>query len=571
MLKKILFTTSILITSLQLIGQITISSNQKAQFDKLFEPWQGKEVPGAAMAITHKDKTIYQSAAGLADLESKERIDFNTKFQLSVLSQQFVVFGILLLEEEGKIDLNSDIRTILKDFKKFEHTITVNHLLSSTSGLNDFWSLKYLGGWRTGDVINQKDILDFISNQENLAFKPGTEFELSYTDISVITMIIENVSGKTLNEYLDQKVFQPLGMNNSSFEVDNKAALTNLAKPYIKREEKFERNDMQFEVKGVLNLFSTINDMTKWYRNFHAQDIGGKSAIRKLNSYAQLDNGSTYNQSRGTLTLGRGYEHPERGISKIYQNGRTGAYTISVYNFAPESLIGFVFSNGSEDYNGHLAMIALSNILEDKFTLPSTTDFSKMKTLQLTSEELSKYCGHYWSDELSLSREILIEDDTLRYSRGSYSSPLVPIGEDHFQMKMQSDDLIYVRFENKKGKKSFVFNTPSSDPSTSELYDFKKLPSEELESYVGAYVNVSNGMVYKVKSEGEKLVLVNPDHESIVMTYVMGDKFQAGAWYIDQVNFEKSPDGKIGSLLMRGPGFGDISFVRINNIGTVVK
>ena len=571
MLSKLLITTSILITFICMNAQSVITAVQKSKIDQLFEPWSGKEVPGIAMGLVHKNKVIYKNTAGLANLSTKQLVDYDTKFQMSALSQQFVVFGILLLEEEGTLDLNSNIQSILPEFKKFEHAIKIKHLLSATSGLNDFWSLKQLGGWRDSDVVNQNDVLQFIQNQDKLAFEPGTEFEISYTNISVLAMILEKVSGMPLNDHLNEKVFKPLGMINTSFEDSAQDAVDGLAKPYLKKDNGYVANPMQIQIAGPLNLFSTVNDMSKWYINFYSKVIGRESAIDKLNSYAELDNGATYNQTRGTLTLGRGYKHPERGISKIYLNGWTGSYTISVYNFASEEMIGFVFSNGGVDYNGHLPMIAISDLLDDKFPLPSTTDFSKMNTLTLSIDELEKYSGHYWSDELSLSREILVENDTLRYSRGAYTSPLVPIGEDLFQMKMPSDDQIFVSFENDGDKKRFMFKTPYSDPNYSDHYEAKSPTLNQIRTYEGTYVNQSNGFVYKVHTENEKIYLVHPKNEPIELSLVFDDKFQAGTWYIDQVNFKRDLRGIINSMHLRGPGFGNITFLRLGEINEEVQ
>lgn len=565
MFTRLFFTISILITFIYSYAQPVISPEQKTMINELFEPWEGNQVPGIAMGIVHKDKNIYKRSAGLADLSTKELVSGDTKFQLSNMSQQFVVFGILLMQEEGKLDLDADMRSILPELKEFDHTITINHLLSATSGLHDFWSLKYLGGWRATDIISQEDVIQFIENQEKLDFKPGTQFELSYTDISILAMILERVSGKSLNDHLNEVIFKPLGMKNTSFRLLNNMPSSNLAKPYIKDGDSYVSNPMQINIAGPLNLFSSVNDMSKWYANFYSKKLGGKSAIEQLNSYAQLDNGATYRQARGTLTLGKGYEHPERGISKIYQNGWTGSYTVSVYNFATEDMIGFVFSNGGVDYNGHLPMIALTNILDDKFPLPSTTDFSQMKTLDLSQDELEKYTGHYWSNELSLSREILIEDDTLRYSRGTYSTPLVPIGENLFQMKMPSDDQIFVSFENGNGKKRFKFKTPSSDASYSDHYEKEEFNTKELKNLEGAYVNASNGFVYKVKVDSGKIIVTHSKNETIELTQVYNDKFQASAWFIDQINFRRNEQGRVISLDMRGPGYGDISFIKMSS------
>ena len=121
---------------------------QNEQVDQLFTVWDTKDTPGAAVAIVKDGSIIYKNGYGMANLEYDIPISPSSVFHIASISKQFTVFSILLLEKQGKLSLDDDIRKHIPEVPDFGKTITLRHLASHTSGLRDQWNLLSMAGWR---------------------------------------------------------------------------------------------------------------------------------------------------------------------------------------------------------------------------------------------------------------------------------------------------------------------------------------------------------------------------------------------------------------------------------------
>ena len=144
--------------------------------DEIFAPWDSNETPGAAVAIVKDGAIIYKKGYGLANMEYDIPISPTSVFHIASISKQFTVFSILLLEKQGKLSLDDDIRKYITEVPDFGKTITLRHLASHTSGLRDQWNLLSMAGWRMDDVITKEHVLKLVSKQKELNFNPGEEY-----------------------------------------------------------------------------------------------------------------------------------------------------------------------------------------------------------------------------------------------------------------------------------------------------------------------------------------------------------------------------------------------------------
>ena len=142
-----------------------------------------------------------RQAYGLADLEHPEPLTPRTVFESGSLAKQFTAAAMMLLVQDGKVSLDDDIRRYLPEMPDYGTPITIRHLLTHTSGLREQWSLLALAGNPPGtQVHSQAVILDLASRQKGLNFKPGAEFLYTNTNYALSAIIIERVSGKTLQQ-----------------------------------------------------------------------------------------------------------------------------------------------------------------------------------------------------------------------------------------------------------------------------------------------------------------------------------------------------------------------------------
>jgi CubicO group peptidase (beta-lactamase class C family) len=143
--------------------------------DKIFAAWDRRDSPGCALAIVRDGRIVYSRGYGMADLDHGVTIGPGTVFNIASVSKQFTVFLIMMLVQAGLLDLDDDVRRHVPELPDFGKTITIRHLIHHTSGLREDWSLLGLSGWRTEDLVTQRDVLGLLYRQKELNFAPGDQ------------------------------------------------------------------------------------------------------------------------------------------------------------------------------------------------------------------------------------------------------------------------------------------------------------------------------------------------------------------------------------------------------------
>lgn len=145
-----------------------------ADIDPIFAKWSSPASPGCAVAVAQDGKTVLDRAYGAADLEHGVPNTPATVFEAGSVSKQFVAAAILLLAENGKLKLSDDVRTYVPELPDYGQAITIDHLLSHTSGLRDWGSVMALAGWpRMTRAYTPADVLDIIVRQKRLNYRPA--------------------------------------------------------------------------------------------------------------------------------------------------------------------------------------------------------------------------------------------------------------------------------------------------------------------------------------------------------------------------------------------------------------
>ena len=131
------------------------------QVDKIFQKWNRTDSPGCALSVMKDSLPDYlRHGYGMADLDHNVAITPSTVFHVASMSKQFTAASLLLLEQQGKLSLDDDVRKYIPDLPDFGSLITIRHLIHHTSGLRDQWDLLELAGWRYSlDLITDDDIM----------------------------------------------------------------------------------------------------------------------------------------------------------------------------------------------------------------------------------------------------------------------------------------------------------------------------------------------------------------------------------------------------------------------------
>ncbi|WP_338792339.1 serine hydrolase [Bernardetia sp. MNP-M8] len=394
-------------------------SKLETQIDSLFSEYSGNTA-GVAVAVVQDGKTIFQKGYGLANLEYNLPININTLFNIGSVSKQFTAFAIYLLQEEGKISLEDDVRKYIPELPQYDKIIKIKHLLAHTSGLRDQWALLTLAGWRLEDVITENQILKLVSKQKKLNFETGTQFMYSNTGYTLAAVIIERVSGKSFAQYCQENIFNPLKMTNTLFYDDYNKLIKNRAYSYEKVEGNFNKRTLSYTTVGATSLFTTVEDLAKWVSNFHNPLVGNAKLIKKFNEISYLDDNSPViwaHTPEQDLYYAKGqlsYEY--KGLKVLSHGGHDAGFRAVLTRFPKKEFAVITLSNNEHyttiEKSYPLAEIFLKDYLKEtkKDTSKTNPDNTEEKPY---SNQLNSYEGIYYNEELATQYQVKLKDGQL--------------------------------------------------------------------------------------------------------------------------------------------------------------
>jgi len=541
---------------------LTTFSQNGQKFDSIFSQWKGKNVPGVAGGAIHNGRIIYLKGFGSADLENNIKITPQTKFQVDDLAKQFTVLAILQLEKEGKLSLEDDVRKHITDLPNYKNILRVKHLINHSSGLNDLDPIKELLGIKPNDVFTQQDAINLINKQKQLNFIPGTEFSYHTSDTELILLaeIIAKISGKSFKDYTSNYIFKPLDMFNTIFN-NERSLMKNTAISYnIGEDTKYNPvNDLTL---GVTNLYTSAEDLAKWYLNYSNPETEIGKLVKKLDNYVILNDGKTFTSSWGRMTYGRYFDHAERGIPKMWQFGLVGGYASNMFRFHTKNFTSFVIGNNNR-YNGMPAMEMAYEVLENNFTEPPSIDFSKVRTKKLSAKKLKKHEGFYWNKKNGGSAQIYVKNDTLRYKglRSNRENTLVPLDDNTFQFIVRNDDKIILKFINDKF--SVVFG--NSDETIYDKFNPVAPTKKKLNNYAGLFYNDELDVTYTFSIENDNLVTKNLKNGSITFYPIINDTFRSNTLMLSAVTFKRNSQNKVVGFNINTDGVKKLYFDKIQS------
>ena len=168
------------------------------KLDQIVAKYDTKTAPGIEILVVQDGKELYRRTAGLANVEYGVPITKDSVFHLASVSKQFTAFAACLLEQEGKLNMDDDVRKYLPELPDYGTKITLRNLATHTSGLRDFYDLNNLVGFTEADVSNNNQVLKLLFQQKQLNFKPGTKFQYGNSSFTLLGEVVSRVAKKPL-------------------------------------------------------------------------------------------------------------------------------------------------------------------------------------------------------------------------------------------------------------------------------------------------------------------------------------------------------------------------------------
>ena len=380
------------IFSYSLFAQTT--SDLEDLVDSLCSSWTA-DAPGGVVGVVEDGALTFSKAYGLASLEYEVPITTNSIFNIASVSKQFTAYALVLLEQEGKLSLDDDVRKHLPELPDFGETITIRHLLTHTSGLRNFQNLLSMAGWRQGDAMTNEDLLRFISQQKELNFPVGSEYLYCNSGFVLSTFIVERVTGQDFKEWTQENIFAPLEMGDTEYREDLTEIHINTATSYDHTQSNgFVQPHKYWTYMGNGNVYTTLADLTKWINNFRTKLLGGEAGIRTLTTPGILNSGDTLDYALG-LGVATYQDH-----LRWSHGGSVGGYR-SAFQYYPDRDLGIVVLANHSNANpgGKANFIArhfLSSDATETYAAPRKKYQHVKEAVKINADTRNKFIGSYY-------------------------------------------------------------------------------------------------------------------------------------------------------------------------------
>lgn len=504
-------------------------SDKSLAIDSIFKSWNQPDVPGAAIGIVQHGKLIFSKGYGIADLEHDIRINPTSVFYIGSVSKQFVTFCILLLEEQGKLNLDDRIQKYLPDFPEYESPLTIRHFIHHTSGVRDYLTLMYLKGRNYLDNIDVDEVYELIKNQKDLNFTPGEKHLYSNSCYFMLALIVEKASGKSIKNFAKSNIFDPLGMNQTLFYDNNKDLIKNRVFSYQKSEEKgkFDNLISRFDLVGSGGVYSTIEDLYLWDQNFYKNKLGkgGQTIIKKMHEEGKLNNGES---SGYAFALNN---NTYKGLKTVSHGGALAGYRAQLVRF-PEQNFSVILLANRGDANPSRKCYQIADLyLKDQFIVEKE-EINNEKTNQIADSKNSAYSRNQLEGDYELQPgmvlTISVENDSLHAVQNWNNSAYNIVHNNHNLYEIPGNKSLQFIFSVLKNGSAQVL-TVVQNGKENKLKRKIQLDTSNLisEDYVGDYICKELNTTYSISLK-EKILSVKIENTPIKVIQLYGkDQFIA--------------------------------------------
>jgi CubicO group peptidase (beta-lactamase class C family) len=492
-----------------------------ARVDEVFARFDKTDSPGCALAAIRDGQIIYKRGYGMSNLEYGIPISPSSIFHIASISKEFTAMAIVMLAQQGKLSLDDDIRKYVSEVPDFGERITIRHLIHHTSGLRDQWSLLEMAGWREDDVITEGDILDLISRQKALNFKPGDEHLYSNTGYTLLAIIVKRVSGQPLRDFAEVNIFKPLGMTRTHFHDDHSMIVKDRTSAYQPRAGGGLKISIPvFDTYGATSLFTTVEDMAKWDQNFVDRKVGGEAVIEQMLTPGVLNNGKKLNYAFG-LSLGE-----YKGLKTVGHGGADAGYRSDFVRFPDQRFSIVCFCNVSTSNPSQLTRRVADIYLSDQFKQPAPqakpTTPPVVNAVKLTEQELASKAGVYTEPKSETTVRLEMKDGKLTAAMGP-GVTLVPMSKDRFQVPGGLATVTFEGTANGHPQRMLVLNEGEKEPL---IFEYVVAPAATLlAEYAGVYYSDELDTRYTVIVKDEKLVVRRRKFEDMTLSPKASDEF----------------------------------------------
>jgi D-alanyl-D-alanine carboxypeptidase len=394
--------------SAQTPGQEDLAKRIDAVMSEVYKPGQ----PGAAVIVRKHGQTVLRKGYGLADLELQIPLEPDMVFRLGSLTKQFTALSILMLAEQGKLGLQDEITKFLPDYPTQGRKITVEHLLTHTSGIQSYTDMpEWLPLWRKDFTL--KELIDLFKDKP-MQFEPGERWAYNNSGYILLGAIIEKISGNTYEAFIDANIFKPLGMKQSYYGSAERIIPRRIPgyqmgrggfvnAPYLSMTQPYAAG----------SLLSTVDDLAVWSDAVFSGKLVKKEWLDKAFTPYRLKDGESSGYGYGWFIADFG------GHRSIEHGGGINGFTTYEMTFPEDGLFLAILTNSAapgrapEPRAVKIAWLALG--------LPEPA----RKAVSLPAADLDRLAGVYEDNRHSLATVTREGGRTFLQRRGGAKNELL--------------------------------------------------------------------------------------------------------------------------------------------------
>ena len=332
-----------------------------ARFDKMLSEQFKDGGPGATVLVARKGRVVYTRAFGLANMELDAPMQVASVFKIGSITKQFTAVAVLQLAERGKLSLQDDITRFIPDYPTGGRKITIEHLLTHTSGIWNYSSMTD-DAKRGAMDFTPVELIDHFKNQP-MRFDPGTKWEYSNSNYALLGAIIEKITGQTYGAYLEENIFKPAGMTHSLYANDVRL-VENRADGYSMNEEGIVNTAYlsMTHPYAAGSILSTAEDLFKWNQALQSGKLLKRETLQKAWTRYKLVDGTETSYGYGWRM---GYIQESRSL---WHGGWVNGFITMAMYLPDEDVFVAVLSNcdanSPEDVVARLAALTIGRPYE---------------------------------------------------------------------------------------------------------------------------------------------------------------------------------------------------------------
>ena len=342
------------------------------KIEAIFAPLSDSKSPGVAVMVRRSGRIVFERGYGVRDLNSHAAIDPETNFRLASCTKQFTAMAIMLLVHDRKLKYEQSLAEIFPEFPAYGATITISSLLHHTSGLADYETLmeqeEKSGGrkWTEENQIHDADVLALLEKERSTQFAPGTKWAYSNSGYVVLGLVVAKVSGKSFAEFLHERIFAPLKMDQTVAYEKGKNEVANRAYGHSREGDAWKQTD-QSSTSATLGdggVYSSVRDLAKWDDALAKNTLLSEVEMRAALTPTTLMGGAKpvwpagQDRTAGTpVAYGFGwFLDPYRGHPRMWHYGDTMGFHTFIERFGASAT-----ESGRMDNRDSMSIVVLCN------------------------------------------------------------------------------------------------------------------------------------------------------------------------------------------------------------------